>query len=181
MQDLEQWLRIALWLLGSAVLPSLVYLVVRRGWRPPGHRIAVWSCLWAGQLVVPLVLAAWLSLVLGGEMHRLGSLPAALVFGGGGALVAALLTARAVEVLRIGVSILQAGADATVGRRCGRVAERVLVGPLGVAVLLGLMMVIPIPGRFGGLVYLVLVLGPIAVASIIMLLVVFGARWLVRP
>lgn len=181
MDALDPWLRLALGLLASAVLPSLLYLALRR---PParrlGQRIAAWSCLWAAQLLLPLVAVAWLSLVFGHDVHRLGSLLAALVFGGGGAAIAAVVAASAARLLRVGASILRMDGDERPSDRCDRAATGSLVGLLGVAALWSATAVLPIPGRFGAIVYLVLVLGPIGVASMILLVVAFATRTLVR-
>jgi hypothetical protein len=181
MESQEPWLRWALWLAATAVLPSLVYLAVRRPIvRRRGPRIAAWVCLWAGQLLVPLVLVAWLSLALGGEMQRLGSLLAAIVFGGCGAMVAVVLTVAAARLLHIGMSILRGREDTAVVRHCGRVVDGSFVGLTGVLALFGLMMVLPIPGRFGGLVYLVLIVIPSGIAAALLLLVAIATPTLLR-
>jgi hypothetical protein len=54
------------------------------------------------------------------------------------------------------------------------------VGLVGVLTLFGLMMVLPIPGRFGGLVYLVLIVGPNAIVAMLLLLVAIAAPHLLR-
>jgi hypothetical protein len=174
-------LRLALGLAASAVLPSLVYLALRRSpARRPAQRFAAWSCLWAGQLVVPLVLVAWLSLGFGRDVHRLGSLLAALVLGGGGAAVAAMAAVQAARLLQIGVSLARGGSVVTAVRGCARVVVGALASVLAVAALFGLMMVIPIPGRFGPIVYLLVVLAPLGLASMIVLLVGLASRAFLR-
>lgn len=177
----DAWLRLALVLAASTVLPSLLYLVLRRPpLRRPAQRLAAWSCLWAGQLAVPLVVVAWISVLFGLDVHRLGSLAAALAFGGGGAAVAAVTAVPAVRLLRIGVSVVRGGSILAAVRGCGRVGVGSLAGVVGVAALFGLMMVLPIPGRFGALVYLVAILGPLGIASLVLLLVGAGSRALLR-
>lgn len=169
-------------LLASAVVPTLVVRSMRRGSEQPrGHRLAAWWCLWAGQWVVPLAIMAWVSMSFGPELHRLGSLPAALVYGGGGAALALLLVVRGVALWRAGTSILRGGSYARVSRGCTRVGLAALVGLGGATALFWLMTVLPIPGRFGALLYLMLVLAPVGIASLVFLAVAACTLRLVQP
>jgi len=178
MESLDAWRQLALVLAASAVLPSLWVLARRRS--PARRRGLAWWCLWAGQLLVPLGLVAWLSLLLGHDMLRLGSPSAAIAFGAGGAAVAAWVAVQAARLLGIGASLLRGAHDIAVAGRCRRIATGAHLGLLGVLALYGLMLVLPIPGRFGALMFLVAIVGPLGVAATIVLVVALVARRLVR-
>lgn len=181
MEIAESWVTSVLWLAASMVLPTLVvHAVTRPPARPGGHRVAAWCCLWASQLTVPLIVVAWISLGFGRDVYRLGYFVASILYGGGGAAAAGTLVVAGVTLLHAGICILREHDDPAAVRYCERGSWRVMRGLLGVASLFGLSMVIPIPGRFGVLVYLFLVLAPAGIAGVLMLAVTHGALRVLR-
>lgn len=172
----------ALWLVASIVLPTLVLRVVARPpARPQSHRIAAWCCLWASQLTAPLLLVALVAVDFGRELFEIGHVVGAIIYGGGGAAIVVVLVVAGVGLLRAALSILCFHDDKRAVGHCARAAGRTTQGLLGVAILFGLMIVIPIPGHFGPLLFVFLVLVPASIGGAMMLLVAGGGIRVLRP
>ncbi len=181
MESAESWITAVSWLVGSMVLPTLALRVLARApARSWGHRVAAWCCAWASQLTVPLLLVAWISVTFGRDVYRIGYFMAAIVYGGGGAAVAGTLVVAGVALLRASVCILRTHDDPRAIALSERAGWQAMRGLLGVACLFLLTSVLPIPGRFGALVYLFLVLAPAGIAGVLIVAVTRGALGVLR-
>ena len=159
-------------LVSTLVLPVVVYIALRlRHPSQRGRRWAGFGCLWAGQLAVLMLLVAILALYIGRGCYRMGYPVAGFVYGGGGALLAAMAAVNAIRTFSLGVSILCSKPAALIRNWGGRRLIRAWFHLLGSIALNATMLVIPIPGRWTPAAFIVGVLIPIGLTSMIVLAV----------
>jgi hypothetical protein len=161
---------------GSLLLPTIGYLSVdrsRRAARPIAARIAAWMAMYVGQLGIPCALVAVFCLIWGANWVHDGHFAAAILYGSLMALVAGVIALSAARMFLLGPLVLSAGAEATVAMRATSILLRsaVMFGIVSLA-LCSVIQWIPIPGRqWEPLIYIALVIIPLALASSLLVLV----------
>lgn len=168
----------------SLAVPTLVYVLARSRHPkalPPGRKVAAWISLWIGQVAAITGIEVWGCLQLAADLLRQNLWLLAGVYGFAMATMAAALTPVAVRTFVVGLVVLRTDDEtriAAVGKRLFRFSTAGLLIVLGYLWLLGRM---GIPGRWNDLVYIALVLLPMALACAGLLTANGLVAWTHRP
>lgn len=173
---MKLWQLGAIAVLGSLVLPTLAYVVLRRvrpGDRPKAAKVMAWLCMWIGQLAIPLVLTVMQCVDFTARWWRMGAHAAAILYGIVMGFVAIVAGALAGQTFALGPLVLSQQMEQVVAGRALPLSNRALLAFV-ICVFYGVVVMdfVKIPGReWAPLWYLAAVLIPVGFVSLLVLTV----------